>query len=157
MESYSGGYWIIRVEYTDEPDTLEYDVDEVAPGTIYDVRLRLGFRVEPRVTVFLRQIVEDLVAGGRFDLISTYPSLRRRGIAGDFHFIVIHRVFSPTSNCSPSTTRLMHLHDMLRHIGIADEKAFGLDTSIVSTEVVPLIINTSPGLRIVRARADDRN
>lgn len=150
-------YWIIRVEYTDEPDTLEYDIDEVAPGTIYDVRLRLGFRVEPRVTVFLRQIVEDLVAGGRFDLTSTYPSLRRRGIAGDFHFIVIHRVFSPTSNCSPSTTRLMHLHDILRHIGIADEKAFGLDTSIVSTEVVPLIINTSPGLRIVRARADDRN
>lgn len=144
-------YWMIHVDHTDEPDTLEYEVDEVVAGTLFDVRMRLGFRVEPRVTVYLRQVVEDLVAEGRFDLTSSYPSLRRRGIPGDFHFIVIRRVFSPSSNCPPSTARLMNIHDLLRRIGVSPEKAYGLDTSVVSVEVVPLVINTSPGRRVTPA------
>lgn len=147
-------YWIIHIDYTDEPDTLEYEVRTVVPDTLYDVRMHLGFRISPRVSVYLRQIVEDLVSEGRFDLTSHYPSLRKRGIAGDFHFIVIHRVFSPTSSCSPSTVRLMNLHRLLSHIGISDEKALGLDTSIVTTEVVPLVINTTPIRRILPMRTD---
>lgn len=142
-------YWIIHIDYTDEPDTLEYEVRTVVPDTLYDVRMHLGFRISPRVSVYLRQIVEDLVAQGRFDLTSRYPSLRKRGIAGDFHFIIIHRVFSPTSSCSPATVRLMNLHRLLSHIGLSDEKSLGLDTSIVTTEVVPLVINTTPQRRIL--------
>nr|MDE6126405.1 KUP/HAK/KT family potassium transporter [Muribaculaceae bacterium] len=141
-------YWLIHVDHTDEPDTLEYSVDEVVAGTLFDVRMRIGFRVEPQVTVYLRQVVEDLVASGGFDLTSAYPSLRRRGIAGDFHFIVIRRVFSPSSNCPLSTARLMRLHGLLRRIGVPPERAYGLDTSVVSVEVVPLVINTAPGRRI---------
>lgn len=141
-------YWFIHIDHTDEPDTLEYTVEEIVPETLFDVRMRLGFRVEPQVTVYLRQVVEDMVAAGRFDLTSAYASLRSRGIPGDFHFIVIHRVFSPSSNCSPATSRLMNLHNFLRRIGVPPEKAYGLDTSVVSVEVVPLVINTSPGRRI---------
>lgn len=141
-------YWMLHIDYTDEPDTLTYGVRTIVPGTLYDVRMHLGFRVAPKVSVYLRQIVEDMVAEGHFDLTSTYPSLRRRGIAGDFHFIVIHRVFSPGSSCTPSTVRLMNLHRMLSHLGLTDESALGLDTSIVTTEVVPLVINTTPVRRI---------
>ncbi len=142
---------MVHVVTTDSPDTLEYDVDEVIPGTLYDVRMRLGFRVDPKVTVYLRQIVEDLVARGHLSLTSGYPSLASRGIPGDFHFIVIHRVFSPSSNCPPATTRLMNLHRVLSHLGVSDERAYGLDTSVVTSETVPLIINTSPGRRITPA------
>ena len=144
-------YWMVHVVTTDSPDTLEYDVDEVIPGTLYDVRMRLGFRVDPKVTVYLRQIVEDLVARGHLSLTSGYPSLASRGIPGDFHFIVIHRVFSPSSNCPPATTRLMNLHRVLSHLGVSDERAYGLDTSVVTSETVPLIINPSPGRRITPA------
>ena len=54
----------------DEPDTLEYSVDIIEPQTIYAVTMRLGFRVEARVSLYLRHIVEDLVASGRLDLRS---------------------------------------------------------------------------------------
>ncbi len=37
--------------------------------------MRIGFRVAPRVSVYLRQVVEDLVAAGEVDLTSSYPSL----------------------------------------------------------------------------------
>ena len=133
----------------DTPDTLEYSVDIVAPQTIYFITMRLGFRIEPKISVYLRHIVEDLVADGNLDLVSSYPSLRKRGIPGDFRFIILHRLFSPSSNCKRGASILMRLHEVLRGIGVSYRTSYGLDTSIVTAETVPLIINTSSSRRIV--------
>ncbi len=143
-------YWFVHIDHVDSPDELSYSVSVAVPETIYVVTMHLGFRVAPRISVYLRQIVEDLVASGDLDLRSGYPSLRREGIPGDFRFIILHRIFSPTSICGSTTALLMRLHDILRHIGVSDTSAYGLDTSVVTAETVPLIINTSSGRRIVR-------
>ncbi|WP_367892010.1 KUP/HAK/KT family potassium transporter [Paramuribaculum intestinale] len=143
-------YWFVHIDHVDNPDELSYSVSVVVPETIYVVTMHLGFRVAPRISVYLRQIVEDLVVSGDLDLRSGYPSLRREGIPGDFRFIILHRIFSPTSICGATTALLMRLHDILRHIGVSDTSAYGLDTSVVTAETVPLIINTSSGRRIVR-------
>lgn len=142
-------YWFVHIDHVDSPDELSYSVSVAVPETIYVVTMHLGFRVAPRISVYLRQIVEDLVASGDLDLRSGYPSLRREGIPGDFRFIILHRIFSPTSICGATTALLMRLHDILRHIGVSDTSAYGLDTSVVTAETVPLIINTSSGRRIV--------
>lgn len=143
-------YWFVHIDHVDSPDELSYSVSVAVPETIYVVTMHLGFRVAPRISVYLRQIVEDLVASGDLDLRSGYPSLRREGMPGDFRFIILHRIFSPTSICGATTALLMRLHDILRHIGVSDTSAYGLDTSVVTAETVPLIINTSSGRRIVR-------
>lgn len=143
-------YFIIRIMTDDAPDTLRYEVDTIAPEAIYVVTMHLGFRVDPLVSVYLRQVVEDLVADGSLDLTSIYPSLRSAGIPGDFRFIIIHRIFSPSSTCSRGATALMRLHQAVRHLGISDRSAMGLDTSVVTLETVPLIINTSSPRRITR-------
>lgn len=142
-------YWFIHIDNVDAPETLEYSVDIVKPHAIYFVTLYLGFRIEPKISVYLRQIVEDLVASGDLDLTSSYPSLHKRGIPGDFRFIILHRLFSPSSNCTQGESMLMRLHEALRRIGVSYSTSLGLDTSIVTLETVPLIINTSPGRRIV--------
>ncbi len=148
-------YWFVHIDYADAPDTLEYSVEIPVPETIYLVNMRIGFRVEPKVSVYLRHIVEDLVAAGRLDLRSGYPSLRKEGIAGDFRFIILHRIFSPTSSCTGRASALMRLHDILRHLGISDRMALRLDTSVVTMETVPLIINTEPGRRITPEKVDE--
>lgn len=143
-------YWIINPEFTDDPDTLEYDVDILVPDTLYVVHMRIGFRVEPRMTLYLRQIVEDLVNEGNLNLTSRVPALQKHGVAGNFRFIVIHRIFSASSQCSKGAAMLMRLHSIIRKISISDEKAMGLDTSNVTVETVPLIINTHSGRRIMK-------
>lgn len=146
-------YWIINPEFTDEPDTLEYDVDILVPDTVYEVHMRIGFRVEPRLTLYLRQIVEDLVGEGKLDLTSSVPALRKMGVAGNFKFIVIHRIFSASSQCGKMATVLMNLHSLMRRLSLADENALGLDTSNVTIETVPLIINTQAPRRIEKAKS----
>lgn len=98
--------------------------------------------MEPQLSVYLRQAIEDMVGEGLIDLTSTYPSLQAHGIAGDFRFIIIHRIFSPSSQCNGSDRILMNLHAILRKMELSAGKAFGLDTSTLKVETVPLIINT---------------
>lgn len=142
-------YWLLRVEYTDAPETLEYDYRVILPRTLICVTIRIGFRIQPQVSAYFRQIVEDVVSRGEIDLVSSYPSLRRHGIAGDFRFVIIHRLFSASSHCSATDRRVMNLYGLISRMGLADESALGLDTSSVVTENVPLIINSRPYARIL--------
>ncbi len=134
-------YWLINLEFADTPDTLEYSCETLVPDTLYSVTMRIGFRIEPRVSLYLRQVVEDLVAGRKVDLRSTYPSLRKNGIPGDFRFIIIHRVYYPESSDNRQQNLLMTIYALIGKIGIDEPKALGLDTSMVVVERVPLIIN----------------
>lgn len=143
-------YWIIRVEFTDQPDTLEYERSVLIPGTLTSFKFRIGFRIQPQLSVYFRQAVEDMVADGLMDLTSGYPSLSQHGIAGDFRFIVIHRIFSSSSQCKASDRTIMNIHALLRRMELSAGKAFGLDTSSLTVETVPLIINTRIPKRIVR-------
>lgn len=134
-------YWLINLEFADTPDTLEYSCETLVPDTLYNVTMRIGFRIEPRVSLYLRQVVEDLVANKMVDLRSTYPSLRKNGIPGDFRFIIIHRVYYPESSDNRQQNLLMTIYALIGKIGIDEPKALGLDTSMVVVERVPLIIN----------------
>lgn len=143
-------YWIVRIDHVDEPDTLEYSSKTIVHDALFLINLRIGFKVRPQVSVYLRQIVEDLVADNQLNLTSTYPSMMRHSIPGDFRFVIIQRVFSQSSNCKPSERRIMAIYELLRHITITADKALGLDTSTVTVEQVPLIINNRPNHRITR-------
>ena len=106
--------------------------------------------MQPRINVFLRQIVEDLVASGDLSLTSKYPSMSRYGIPGDFRFVLIHRVFSPVSICNAYERKVLTAYETLRHISESAENALGLDTSVVTVETVPLVIRSGPKIRIKR-------
>ncbi len=72
-------------------------------------------------------------------------------MAGDFHFIVIHRIFYPASSDSSRDNVIMNLYGIFKHLGITEEHALGLDTSNVTVEKVPLIIKQrKEGSRIKR-------
>ena len=141
-------YFIIRVNYDDAPETLEYKYEVLIPDTLISIDLYLGYRVDPKVSVYLRQIIEDIVDKNQIDLVSNYPALKKRNIPGDFKFIIIHRQFSPSSNCSAYEKIVMQLYGILCKIGISTEKALGLDTSNINIENVPLIINRGEDRRI---------
>ena len=134
-------YWLINMDFVDTPDTLEYDCKVLIPNTLYNITMHIGFRIEPRVSLYLRQVVEDLVASKKVDLTSNYPSLRKNGISGDFCFIIIHHVYYPENSVNCQQNLLMNFYALISKIGIDEPKALGLDTSMVMVERVPLIID----------------
>ena len=75
------------------------------------------------------------------ELTSTYPSLRKNGIPGDFRFIIIRHIYYPEDSRDRKQNLLMVLFSIIRKIGIDEPSSLGLDTSVVVVERVPLIIN----------------
>ncbi|WP_314672422.1 KUP/HAK/KT family potassium transporter [Segatella salivae] len=143
-------YFLVHFSNDDAPDTLNYTCHELIEQTLYAINIRVGYRVNPLMTLYLRQIVEDLIAQHRFDIRSCYPSLRKHNIAGDFRFIVIHRIYYASTVVSTSDNFMLHLFGFIRHIGIDDEQALGLDTSNVTVERVPFVINNKYKQRITQ-------
>ncbi len=142
-------YWFIRVVADDAPDTLRYTLDVVDDNFIYCISIYLGYRVQPKLTVYLRQIVEDLTAAGRLDLVSGYSSLARHGVPGEFRFVVIHRLFSRSSECTSTQRFVMNQHAIIDRHTMGDIRAFGLDVCNLTVENAPLILNTTTPRRIV--------
>lgn len=143
-------YFLVHFTNDDAPNTLDYTCHELIANTLYTIDIRVGFRVNPLMTLYLRQIVEDLIAQRRFDIRSGYPSLRKHNVAGDFRFIVIHRIYYASTVVSALDNITLHLFGFIRHIGVDDEQALGLDTSNVTVERVPFVVNNKYRQRIRR-------
>ena len=50
-------YWLVNMVFVDTPDTLEYSCETLIPNTLYSITMYIGFRIEPRVSLYLRQVV----------------------------------------------------------------------------------------------------
>ena len=133
-------YWFIHIEVTDDPYTMEYKVDIIAPDDVVRVEFRLGFRVEHRINLFFRKVVEDLVTNEEVDFTSRYSSLSKRNVIGDFRFVVLEKHLSSENNLPAIDQFAMNGYFFLKHISLSEQSAFSLDTSSVTIEKVPMII-----------------
>ena len=143
-------YWILHINHVDDPTTLEYTFEKLIPGTLYRIEIKLGFQVQPLINLYFRQIIDELVERKEFDLISNYPSLRKNNIPGDFRFVIIHRVYNQNQGFRFKERITMNIYNIIKHLGITDTKAYGLDTSNVQVESVPLVIKREYKSKIKR-------
>jgi KUP system potassium uptake protein len=143
-------YWFLHIDLLDDPNTFEYTFDQLVPGVLFRVNLRIGFKIQPMINLYFRQIVDELVANNEFDLRSNYPSLRKHDIAADFKFILIHRIFTLNQIRHFGEKLSLSIYNIVKHLGISDIKAYNLETSNVLVESVPLIVDTSCKLKIKR-------
>ncbi|MEO0311739.1 MAG: hypothetical protein RIQ89_1396 [Bacteroidota bacterium] len=133
-------YWFVHVDVLDEPYTLEYKVTELIKGNIIRIDFRLGFRVEPRINLMFRKVVEDMVKNMEVDITSRYESLNRKNLIGDFKFVVMEKFLSYDNELPFYEKIVMDIYFTLKKLSLSEEKAFGLDTSSVTIEKVPMIV-----------------
>jgi KUP system potassium uptake protein len=145
-------YWILHVDVTDEPYTMEYEVDHMIPGKLIRIDFRLGFRVEQRVNLLFRKVVEELVKSGEIDITSKYKSLQERKIPGDFRFVVIEKILSNSSSLRFVERITISYHRLLKLLSISERRGFGLDSSFVSIEQVPLIVDIPEPIQMKRIK-----
>jgi KUP system potassium uptake protein len=135
-------YWLLHVHITDEPHTMEYSVDKLIPGVLMRVEFRLGFKVQPRINLFFKHVLEELVADKEINLESGYPSLRKHHIPADFHYIIIRRIQNYDFDFPAFEQFVMDTYRWLTKMSTSDIRAYGLDTSNVIEEKVPFVIET---------------
>ena len=100
--------------------------------------------MEPRINLMFRQVVQDLVASKEVDVVSRYESLKKLHLSGDFRFVVMEKFLSYENTLGIYTKFILNIYFVIKRLSMSEEKAFGLDSSSVMVEKVPLIV-TPPG------------
>jgi KUP system potassium uptake protein len=133
-------YWFVHVDLMDEPYTMEYKVTEIIKDDVIRIDFKLGFRVAPRINLMFRKVVQDMVKNKEVDITSRYESLNKNNVIGDFRFVVMEKFLSSENELPFYEKVVLKIYFFLKSISLSEEKAFGLDTSSVNIEKVPLII-----------------
>ena len=143
-------YWFVHVDVLDEPYTMEYKVAEMVNDKVIHIDFRLGFRIEPRINQMFRQVVEELVKNNEVDITSRYTSLKEKNVIGDFRFVVIEKTLSYDNKLNFYEKFVLNAYDFLKLFSLPESKAFGLDTSSVTVENVPLVVKPSGKFKLKR-------
>jgi KUP system potassium uptake protein len=124
-------YWLVNFERTDEPYTVEYDVETLVPAKVIRVNLHLGFRIQPRIGIMLRRIAQDMVETGEIPFC---------GRLKDFKFVILERFLSYDNEFSTRDNFILNAYFSLLHLARSDGRAYGIDTDQAVIEKVPLVV-----------------
>ncbi len=148
-------YWFVHVDVLDDPHTMEYQVQTIVPNEIIRVDFRLGFRVEHKIQLMFKKVVESMMQNKEVNLFSRYESLSRKNVKGDFRFIVMEKFLSRDNDLPLIERLIMRGYFMLKKFSLSEERAFGLDTSDVTTEKYPIYVSAVSDIKL--KRLDDIN
>lgn len=143
-------YWLVHVDVVDEPYRCEYKVDFLIHEKMIRIDFKLGFRVEQKINVLFRKVVEELVKNKEIDITSHYTSLKKHNIVGDFKFVVLEKTLSRSNNLTLWEKIVMAIYFQLKKVSLSEERGFGLDLSFVTLEKVPLIVTPPANVEINR-------
>jgi KUP system potassium uptake protein len=132
-------YWFVHIERTDEPYTMEYGVEEFSDKVIR-VEFRLGFRVQQKVSLMFRKVVMEMMCNRGLDVATRYPSLKKHNIAEDFRFVILEKFLSYDNEFSVGEGFILNTYFSMKKLALAEEKAFGLDSSETVVEKLPLVV-----------------
>ena len=133
-------YWFVNISVTDEPYDAEYSIDTLGTLYIVKVHIKLGFRVEQKLNVFLRQISTELVENGEIKIQSrNYTTMPDRKV-GDFRFILIQEQLSYESELGFWESLVLKSKLYIKRYTVSPARWFGLENSDVDIENVPLFL-----------------
>jgi KUP system potassium uptake protein len=143
-------YWFVNIQVTDEPYTMDYKVNILAPQDVVKVTFFLGFRVEQRMNVFLKKVVNDLVDNEEINLSPRYHTLRDQSHAGDFKFILIEEFLSHENDLPILEQIIMEIYLTVKSLTGSPKNWFGLDSDSVYIEKIPLVLRPLKGVHLKR-------
>ena len=143
-------YWLLHIDRVDEPDRFEYKVNHIIPGVLIRVDFHIGFKVDPKINLYFREVVDDMVKSGEIKLESSFASMKKHGFPGDFKFVLLDRIMLRDFKLSKTDNFILAIRNIARHLSIPEERALHLDPSSTIVEKIPIIINQPVARRINR-------
>jgi KUP system potassium uptake protein len=116
-------------------------VKTLAANDIYHLTLNLGFRVEPRVDLFFRTILEELIERGELKLETSTDFKYSLNRVGDYKFLLGDSYLSNDNDLSYWKNLLLKFYYTLKRIAVKEEENFGLEANNVIVEKYPLLVS----------------
>ncbi|MGL5766548.1 MAG: KUP/HAK/KT family potassium transporter [Sarcina sp.] len=137
-------YWFVNVQVTDEPYTRAYKVNTIKEDNIFSIDFKLGFRVSQGINSLLGEVIQELMSTGELTGKPKEYMLTsgNRTAVGNFKFVLIEEVLVTESNFSPWDKFILGTKLFIKKLTVSPERWYGIDTSVVEIEKVPIIVGT---------------
>lgn len=145
-------YWFVNVDVTDEPYTMEYKVTTIEKNDIYKVRFKLGFRIQQKISYYLRLVIQEMLDNHEIDLDPYYHAFSDKRYLGDFRFVIVEEEIGHENELPFFDNMILSAYGTLKTIAGSPEKWFGLDGSMVTQELVPVVIKKAKEVKLTRIR-----
>ena len=133
-------YWFVHVNVTNEPYGLNYNVETIVKDDIYYIEFNLGFRIEPRIDYYFRQVVDEMVSNKEVNLSNSREIKYQKHVFGDFKFVVRDSFLSYDNNMPFWKNIIMKSYYNLKYLSVKEHINFGLDKSNLILEKYPLTV-----------------
>jgi KUP system potassium uptake protein len=143
-------YWFVHVDISNEPYGITYKVDTVIPRRCFFVKLSFGFKVEHKVNLMFKKVVEEMVQNGEVDELSHYPSLRKYNMPADFKFILLNSRVAIDDALTPFEQFIVKGYRLIKSISLSTAEDFGLELTNVEEETVPIRLKASKQIKVAR-------
>ena len=143
-------YWMVHVEVQDEPFTTAYEHQVIASNDLVYIRLKLGFRVAPKIQFYLQKIINEMVDKNEVQIVSKYGFSDTAKKIGDTKFVVMQNFLSYQNDLGISDTLILNVYFLLNQLSMSEEKEYGIDDSNLILEKYPFIISPPKDIALVR-------
>jgi len=143
-------YWFLHINRTEEPFTLNYEIHEIIDDRVIKIVINMGFRIQPRVELYFKQIIKNLVEEKLLNLHIRPDGSTKYNDEADFKFVILEKFLSVENEFTFKDGLLLNSYFFLKRISLTDTKAFGLDRSDVIVEELPIVYHPATNIKINR-------
>lgn len=150
-------YWFVHVNVLNEPYGLNYQVDTLVKDDVYFIEFNLGFREEPRVDFYFRQVASELIQNDEVTITKVNDSPYNQSPIGDFKFVVLDSFLSFDNKMPFWKNFIMKSYYNLKRLSVKEEVNFGLDQNHLLIEKYPLVVVPYQGSILTRKQHERKN
>ena len=143
-------YWFLNVRVSDEPYRADYSVETCGTDFLFFVRFDLGFKIDQRINLYLRQVVSDLIDSGELPVQEKKHSIYGPSDIGSFKFCIIHKTIQSGSEMSEFDSFIVSAKYAIRKVVGSQIKWYGLENASLIIEQVPLFVPSKPEIDLRR-------
>ena len=109
----------------------------------------MGFRIQPRIGLLLKKVVEEMINNKEIEIDSPYP-LVNEDVLNDFRFVILERFLSYDNEFSFRKGFILNTYFSIIKLARSDSAAYGIDSDQAVVEKVPLVVAPITNLSIKR-------
>jgi len=132
-------YWFLNIDRSDDPYTMEYSVEPILNEKIMRIDFRLGFRIQPKIGIMFRKVVEEMLNSKEIVLDNCFPLLNVNA-TNDFRFVILERFLSYDNEFAFKEGFILNTYFSIIKLAQSDPEAYGIDSDQAIIEKVPLVV-----------------
>jgi KUP system potassium uptake protein len=140
-------YWFLNIGRSDDPYTMEYSVEPILDEKIMRVDFRLGFRIQPKIGIMFRKVVEEMINNKEINF----------NTVSDFRFVILERFLSYDNEFAFREGFVLNTYFNIIKLAQSDPEAYGIDSDQAVVEKVPLVVAPVTKINLKRIKYRDEH